>query len=86
MTILKSEQVLSDSDTSWEDAVSNAVARFSRTVRNVRSVYVNDLSAVVERGKVAAWRANLQVTFEVDDPASSSSRSSTSKSKSKNKR
>ncbi len=69
MTILKSEQILADSPTSWQDAVESAVARFARTVRNVRSAYVNELTTVVEGGKVKTWRVNLQVTFEVDEPA-----------------
>lgn len=69
MTILKSEQILADSPTSWEDAVETAVKRFAKTVRNVRSAYVNELTTVVERGAVKTWRVNLQITFEVDEPA-----------------
>jgi flavin-binding protein dodecin len=69
MSILKSEQILADSKTSWQDAAESAVKRFARTVRNVRSVYVNDLSAVIDRGEIEGWRVNLQVTFEVDEPA-----------------
>jgi hypothetical protein len=67
MTILKSEQILADSDTSWDDAVQNAIERFSKTVRNVRSAYVNDFSTVIKGGQVTTWRVNLQVTFEVDE-------------------
>ena len=69
MAILKSEQILSDSPRSWEDAVESAVDRFSKTVRNVRSAYVNEFTTVVENGKIRAWRVNLQITFEVDDPS-----------------
>jgi len=66
MSILKSEQILADSTKSWEDAASNAVARFSKTVRNVKSANVNNLGTVVKGGKIVAWRVNLQITFEVD--------------------
>lgn len=69
MTILKSEQVLADSKLSWQHAVETAVARFARTVRNVRSAYVNEMTTVIEDGRIKAWRVNLQITFEVDDPA-----------------
>lgn len=65
-TILKSEQILADSGKSWDDAVKNAIGRFAKTVRNVRSANVNNLSCVVEDGKVKEWRANIQVTFEVE--------------------
>jgi hypothetical protein len=69
MTILKSEQILADSKLSWQHAVETAVARFARTVRNVRSAYVNEMTTVIEDGRIKAWRVNLQVTFEVDEPA-----------------
>lgn len=69
MSILKSEQILADSAKSWEDAVSSAVERFSKTVRNVKSANVNNLGTVVKNGKVVAWRVNVQITFEVDEPA-----------------
>ncbi len=66
MTVLKSEQILVDSEKSWEDAAEKAVSRFSKTVRNVRSANVNNLSCVVKDGKITKWRANLQVSFEVE--------------------
>ena len=66
MTILKSEQILADSTKSFEDAVENAVARFSKTVRNVRSANINNQSVVIENGKIASYRVNLQMTFEVE--------------------
>jgi flavin-binding protein dodecin len=69
MTILKSEQILSESPKSWQDAAETAVKRFAKTMRNARSAYINDLSAVIEDGKVKAYRVNLQVTFEVDEPS-----------------
>lgn len=65
-TILKSEQIMADSPKSWEDAVENAVERFSKTVRKVRSANVNNLAVTVDDGKIKAWRVNLQISFEVE--------------------
>ncbi len=67
MTVMKSEQILAESTKSFEDAIDIAVARFSRTVRGLKSANVNNLSTVIENGKVTAYRVNLQMTFEVDD-------------------
>jgi flavin-binding protein dodecin len=67
MAIMKSEQILSESPTSFEDAIQVAVNRFSKTVRNLRSAYVNDMSAVIEDGRIKAYRVNIQMTFEVED-------------------
>lgn len=68
MTVLKSEQILADSTKSFEDAIKTAVARFSKTVRNLRSANVNNQQAVVENGKIVSYRVNLQMTFEIEDP------------------
>lgn len=67
MTVMKSEQILSESPDSFEDAIDIAVKRFSKTVRGLRSANVNNMSAVIENGKVTAYRVNLQITFEVED-------------------
>jgi flavin-binding protein dodecin len=72
MTILKSEQILADSTKSFEDAVQNAVSRFSKTVRGVKLAHVNSQSVTVEGGKVTSYRVNLQITFEVEDMPSKS--------------
>lgn len=67
MAIMKSEQILSDSPKSFEDAIQTAVARFSKTVRGLRSANVNNLSTVIENGKIVSYRVNLQITFEVEE-------------------
>jgi flavin-binding protein dodecin len=67
MAIMKSEQILSESPKSFEDAIQTAVARFSKTVRGLRSANVNNLSTVIENGKITSYRVNLQITFEVEE-------------------
>ena len=69
MAIMKSEQILSESSKSFEDAIDVAVKRFAKTVRNLRSANVNNMSTVIDNGKIVSYRVNLQMTFEVDDPA-----------------
>ena len=64
---MKCVQVLCESKKSWEDAVQNAVKRASKTIKNIKSVNVNNMSAVVNNDQVTLWRANIQLTFEVKD-------------------
>ncbi len=66
MAIMKSEQIMSESSKSFEDAIQVAVARFSKTVRGLKSANVNNMSTVIKGGKVTAYRVNLQMTFEVE--------------------
>ncbi|WP_269222148.1 dodecin family protein [Flavobacterium sp. IMCC34518] len=66
MSVLKVIEVLSSSEKSWEDATRTAVEKASKTVKNIRSVYVQDQSASVKNGKVTEFRVNLKITFELD--------------------
>lgn len=65
MAVLKVIEVLSNSDKSWEDATQRAVKEAAKTVKNIKSAYVQDQSAVVKDGDVTEYRVNLKLTFEV---------------------
>lgn len=66
MAVLKVIEVLSSSQTSWEDATKKAVEKASQSVKHIRSVYVQDQSAQVIDGKVTEFRVNLKLTFEIE--------------------
>lgn len=65
MAILKVIEVLANSKKSWEDAASQAVEEASKTVKNISSVYVKDMSAVVADGKIKEYRVNVKISFSV---------------------
>ncbi|MEL6988954.1 MAG: dodecin family protein [Bacteroidota bacterium] len=65
MAIIKVIEVLADSPKSWEDAVSNAVKRASKSVNNIKSAFVQSQSATVKNGKVEKYRVNVKISFEV---------------------
>jgi flavin-binding protein dodecin len=65
MAVLKVIELLASSEKSWEDAAQNAVKMASKTINGIRSVYVQDLSAVVKGDKIIEFRVNAKVTFEV---------------------
>ena len=66
MPILKVLEILSSSKTSWEDAAASAVKEASKTVRGIRSVNVQNQSAVVEKGKIVEYRLNCKITFAIE--------------------
>jgi len=66
MSVLKVIEVLANSDESWEDAAKNAVSHASKSVKNIRSVYINEQSATVKDGKMDNYRVNVKITFEVN--------------------
>lgn len=66
MAVLKVIEVLSSSEKSWEDATKMAVEKASKTLKNIRSVYVQDQSAAVKNDQVTEFRVNLKITFELE--------------------
>jgi len=65
MAVLKVIEVLSNSDKSWEDATKKAVKHAGKSVKNIKSVWVADQSAIVNDDEVTEFRVNLKITFEV---------------------
>lgn len=66
MAIMKVIEVLANSEKSWEDATRKAVKQASKSVKNIKSVFVQSQSAVVNNDEVAEFRVNLKITFEVN--------------------
>lgn len=62
-SIAKVIEVIAESDTSWDDAVNNAVAEAAKTVDNITEVWVGGMKALVENNKVARYRITAKVTF-----------------------
>ncbi len=65
MAVLKVIEVLANSEKSWEDATQNAVKHASKSVNHIRSVYVNEHSAIVNGDSIVEYRVNVKITFEV---------------------
>ena len=69
MAVVKVEELLSESEDSWEDAARAAVERATQTLRNVRSVYIKEFEAVVEGSQITRFRVNCKVTFVLEEGA-----------------
>jgi dodecin len=65
MAVLKVIELLASSSKSWEDATQSAVKNASKTVKEIRSVYVKDMSAVVKGDKITEYRVTVKISFEV---------------------
>ena len=67
MAVLKVIEVLGNSTVSFEDAVNNVIQEASKTVRNIKSVYVQDMQVTVNNNKIEEYRVNTKVTFGIVD-------------------
>lgn len=66
MSTIKVIEVLTESPKSWEDAAQLAVITAAETVHNIRSVYIKEMEAKVENNKIAQYRINAKISFELD--------------------
>ena len=68
MSVNKVIELMSESPTSWEDAAQKAINKAAKSVKGIKSVWVQDFSATVDnKGKLATYRVTCKVTFEVKD-------------------
>jgi len=65
MAVMKVIEVMANSNKSWEDATRNAVKHASKSVKQIKSVFVQSQSAVVNGDDVEEFRVNVKITFEV---------------------
>ncbi|WP_037317423.1 dodecin family protein [Salegentibacter sp. Hel_I_6] len=65
MSIIKVIEVLANSTEGWEDATKKAVKHAAKTVKNIKSVYVKEQSAIVNGENITEFRVNVKITFEV---------------------
>jgi len=65
MPIIKVIEILANSTESWEDAAKKGVKQASRTVKNIKSVYVKEQNALVNGENITEFRVNLKISFEV---------------------
>jgi len=64
MALLKVIELLAESEKGWEDAANIAVREASKTLRNIRSVYIKNMNAEVENGKITRYRLNCKISFD----------------------
>ncbi len=59
-------ELVGTSEASWEDAAKNAVEEASKTLRELRIAEITKLDMKIENGKVAAYRARVNVSFKYE--------------------
>jgi len=50
---------------SWDDAAKNAIKEASKSVKNIKSIYVENMEAKVDGNKIIKYRINAKISFVV---------------------
>lgn len=68
MSVIKVLELMASSPKSWEDAAEAAVNEAANTLHNIRSVYIQDQSAIVKNKKITEYRVTVKLSFEIEHP------------------
>ncbi len=67
MAVAKVTEITSSSTKSFEDAVRVGIARADKTLKNIKSAWIQEQKVKIERGKIIEYRVNMKVTFVLSD-------------------
>lgn len=65
MAIVKVIEVIATSNESFDEAARNAVKEASKTVKNIKSIYIKDMKARVENNDITEFAVIANISFEV---------------------
>ncbi len=66
MKMVKVIEVIGTSDKGFTEATEHAVAEASKTVKNIKSIYVKNMNANVENNKIVSYAVNAKISFEIE--------------------
>jgi flavin-binding protein dodecin len=64
--VVKLIEILAESPNGWDDAAKQAVAEASKSLREIKSLYVKEMSAEVDNGQIVNYRLNAKVSFKLE--------------------
>ena len=69
MSIARVTELSAASETSFDEAINEAVDRATKTLRGVEGAWVKDMNVSIDDGNIEGYRVNLEVTFQLEDPS-----------------
>jgi flavin-binding protein dodecin len=69
MSVARVTEISAVSEEGFEDAIRQAIARATKTLRNVEGAWVKDKNVMIEDGNIKGYKVNLEVTFVLEDNA-----------------
>jgi dodecin len=69
MNIARVTELSAISEQGFEDAINQAVARATKTLRGVEGAWVKDMNVMIEDGNITGYKVNVEITFQLEDSA-----------------
>ena len=67
MSVAKVTEIIASSEKSFDDAVTQGVKRADKTLNDIKSVWIKDQKAMVNKGKITEYRVTMKVSFVLKD-------------------
>lgn len=66
MKIVKVIEIIANSEKSFDDATNNALVEASKSIQNIKSIYIKEMNAKVENNKITSYGINAKISFDVE--------------------
>jgi flavin-binding protein dodecin len=67
MSVARVTELSATSQTGFEDAINQAVARATKTLRGVEGAWVKDQNVLIEDGSITGYKVNVEITFMLEE-------------------
>jgi dodecin len=67
VSVARVTELSATSETNFEDAINEAVARATKTLRGVEGAWVKDMNVMIEDGNIVGYKVNLEITFVLEE-------------------
>jgi dodecin len=67
MSVARVTELSATSQTSFEDAINQAVARATKTLRGVEGAWIKDQNVLIEDGNIVGYKVNVEITFVLEE-------------------
>ena len=67
MSVARVTELSVISETSFEDAIQQGVARATSTLRGVEGAWIKDQNVMIENGNITGYKVNMEITFVLEE-------------------
>ena len=67
MSVASVTELSATSTEGFEDAIQQAIARATKTLRGVQGAWVKDRNVMIQDGNITGYKVNLMITFVLED-------------------
>jgi flavin-binding protein dodecin len=65
-SLVKVIEVIAQSEKSFDDAAQQAVKEAAKTVRGIKSIWIDNFNGVVQGDKIVEFRVNAKISFMLE--------------------